>query len=353
MKRCSRCIMPETVPGVSFQDGICNFCRNYKQEQYLGEEALARVVNEAKGKGGRYDCLVPISGGRDSSYVLYLAKAVYGLKTLAVCYDNEFQTTQAVANLHRACQELDTDLLHIRSKRDVARKIVRSQIRLALAMKSPSIDDGLCIACSYGYRSVVYRAAKKYRVPLILWGESQAESTHWMMDTVERARQQQAKTRGRVGRLLSLAYCRVILLQMSQRLEFHSSGNSILRDHPPRLNDSQVSEIRVFDYLRWDRQRIKETIARELGWNKPAESTSTWRIDCKLTPLVNNCYFKRFGCSKACFGYCNMINSGQMSRTEALQQEEQIALTCHGELHKLLEHEVGLRKTEAAKVLGT
>lgn len=353
MKRCSRCIMPETVPGVNFHEGLCNFCRSYKQEQYLGEEAFSRVVNEAKGKGGQYDCLVPISGGRDSSYVLYLAKAVYRLKTLAVCYDNEFQTPQAVANLHRACQNLKTEFLHIRSKRNIARRIVRSQIRLALAMKSPSIGDGLCIACSYGYRSVVYRTAKKHHVPLILWGESQAESTHWMMDVVTRACGQPAKTRGRLERLLSPAHCRANLFQMLQRLEFHSSGNSILRDVPPRLNDSQISEIRVFDYLRWDRQQIKETIARELGWSKPAESASTWRIDCKLTPLVNYGCLKRFGCSKACFGYCNMINSGQMSRKEALQQEEHIAVACDDGLPDLLEREIGLRRTEAARVLAT
>ena len=73
-----------------------------------------------------------------------------------------------------------------------------------------------------------------------------------------------------------------------------------------------------------------------------------------LTPIVNYCFYKMHGCSKVCFGYCRMINSGQMDREEALKQEEEIlASTIQDtkQMRKLLEGEIGLRRKEANRIL--
>ena len=92
--------MPETVPGITFdKDGICSFCLSYQKEEYLGEEELERIIASIKKEDNEYDCIVPLSGGRDSSYVLYMAKAIYDLRVLAVSYDNEFRTDQALVNM--------------------------------------------------------------------------------------------------------------------------------------------------------------------------------------------------------------------------------------------------------------
>jgi len=92
----------------------------------------------------------------------------------------------------------------------------------------------------------------------------------------------------------------------------------------------------------------------KLGWEKPAGFVSTWRTDCKLTPFVNYCFFRMHGCSKACFGYCLMINSGQMSRQEALKQEEEMLATIaqdSKQIRNLLENEVGLSRKESDRIL--
>lgn len=78
MKRCQQCILPDSAPGATLDEKeICNFCREYKKVQYLGEDALKEHIEYAKKNGGKYECVVPLSGGRDSTYVLYLAAKKY------------------------------------------------------------------------------------------------------------------------------------------------------------------------------------------------------------------------------------------------------------------------------------
>ena len=355
VKRCDRCIMPETVPGITFTEGVCNFCLEYQPETYLGEEALDEIVRDCtKGNDAEYDCLVPISGGRDSAYVLYVARAIYGLRTLAVNYDNEFRAEQALRNMQNATSKLGADFLSVRSKRNIATRMVRSQIRWALSENCRSVARGLCTACARGYTSIVYRIAIEKRIPLIFWGDSQVESTGRITKTIRETQQRGAKAPpGMLAKLSNPKYCVAEFLERWQRLEFHVRGNRLMSAAMPELRDGRIKEVHLFDYLKWDRARIKETIQTELGWQKPATSKSTWRIDCALTPLVNHEYLKEYGCSKACFGYCNMINGGHMTRAEALEQEEATIATCGDGLEGLLSGEIGLSRDEVRKICTT
>jgi len=72
LRRCTRCLLPETFPGIEFdEEGVCNYCRHYEKVEVKGEEALRQVLEQYRGKGERYDCWVPIGGGRDSSFDLH------------------------------------------------------------------------------------------------------------------------------------------------------------------------------------------------------------------------------------------------------------------------------------------
>jgi hypothetical protein len=119
----------------------------------------------------------------------------------------------------------------------------------------------------------------------------------------------------------------------------------------PRLKKKSFREIRVYDYIPWERRRIKETIMNELAWEKPAGHVSTWRSDCLLVPLVTFAHMKSYGCTKACFGYCNMINNGQMERREALEQEEEMLRIDDKKLRVLLQNTIGLSKEATDKIL--
>jgi len=354
MERCVRCIMPDTVPGVTLdEEGVCSLCRRYESPTYEGRKALDELVESIRGVGKKYDCIVPISGGRDSSFVLYFAAVELGLRVLAVNYNNEFRADQAVQNIRTACKMMNVDLIEIGSKRSIATKIVRNEIKFALSQGLPGIINVLCVACAFGYRSITYRAAEKHGVPLILWGSSQIEKSE---DVAVKALDSVLKDSGkwrhrsRLSLLLDPTYWRLRWYHMLQRIEFHAKGNAIFFDRKVKLNSPNIREISLFDYVEWDRQQIKETIISKLGWRKPEGHVSTWRTDCQLHHVVNYCFVNPLGCSKACFGYSNMINEGQMTREEALAQEKVATGEFSEELKHLLTDRIGLTEGEVAEI---
>ena len=119
MQICSKCIYDERVSSIDFdEDGVCNYCKQieslsaeYGTGEAKGEAELLRIFDKIKksGKGKKYDCAIGVSGGTDSSYMLYLAKK-HGLRPLAVHYDNTWNTSIATQNIRKVLSALDIDL---------------------------------------------------------------------------------------------------------------------------------------------------------------------------------------------------------------------------------------------------
>ncbi len=116
---CSRCVMDTSDPDIRFDEqGVCNHCHDYDRliAQYVhtgedGQRKLAQIIEEIKeaGKGKKYDCLIGISGGVDSTFVAYKVKEA-GLRPLAVHLDNGWDSELAVSNIHKALNHLGIDL---------------------------------------------------------------------------------------------------------------------------------------------------------------------------------------------------------------------------------------------------
>jgi len=145
---------------------------------------------------------------------------------------------------------------------------------------------------------------------------------------------------------------------MLQKKEFSVSGNSILSSSVrPTLKNKNITELHLFDYIPWDRKKITETITGELGWERTPGHISSWRNDCALHQFVNYDFITLFGCTRDCFGYCKMINSGKMAREEALKQEEAMLASYNDgainnvNIEELLKNEVGLSKKEIAQLV--
>jgi N-acetyl sugar amidotransferase len=170
---CARCIYDEAVPGISFDElGICNYCRQIEQleRQYgtgkpEGARRLAAIVEEMKqaGRGRKYDCVVGVSGGTDSSYLL--TKSVeWGLRPLAVHYDNTWNTAIATENIRRVTAALKVDLFtHVidnRESEDLFRAFLRAGV--------PEFDASTDI----GFAQTLRFAAAKHRIGYILEGHS-------------------------------------------------------------------------------------------------------------------------------------------------------------------------------------
>jgi hypothetical protein len=99
MNTCKLCLLHENVNGVVINaDGICNYCSGYSRYKPYGEEQLLRIFKKAGRKHRPYDALVPLSGGKDSTYVLYLAVKKYKLRVLVYTLDNGFMSELALKN---------------------------------------------------------------------------------------------------------------------------------------------------------------------------------------------------------------------------------------------------------------
>jgi N-acetyl sugar amidotransferase len=170
---CARCIYDERVAGIAFDsEGICNYCRQtdeleglYGTGTSVGEARLQTILSQVRREGRRrqYDCVIGVSGGTDSSYMVYLAKE-WGLRPLAVHYDNTWNSAIATQNIHKVLAALDVDLYtHVVDNKE-ADDIFRSFFRAGV----PEIDASTDLALA----ETLYRAAWKHRVRFVLEGHS-------------------------------------------------------------------------------------------------------------------------------------------------------------------------------------
>ena len=173
VKICARCIYDERVASISFdKEGVCNYCRQVEMliDQYgtgrdKGIKQLAKIVEQIKaaGRGEKYDCVIGVSGGTDSSYMVYLAKQ-WGLRPLAVHYDNTWNSSIATQNIRKILGALDVDLYtHVVDNKE-ADDIFRSFFYSGVAEIEAATDLALA--------ETMYRAAWRYGVRYVLEGHS-------------------------------------------------------------------------------------------------------------------------------------------------------------------------------------
>lgn len=173
IKICTTCIYDATIPGISFDEqGVCNYCQTVKRlkKEYGtgtpdGEKKLMEIIDQIKreGQGKKYDCVIGVSGGTDSSFMV--VKAIeWGLRPLAAHYDNTWNTAIATQNIRKVLAKLHVDLYtHVVDNKE-ADDIIRAFFKASV----PDLDCATDIALA----ETLYRAADKYGVKYILEGHS-------------------------------------------------------------------------------------------------------------------------------------------------------------------------------------
>lgn len=173
MQICKRCIFDERVSEIIFDnEGICNYCRQVeKLEQLyftgkpLGEKMFEQIVQRIKhsGKDKKYDCVIGVSGGTDSSFLLIKALE-WGLRPLAVHYDNTWNTAIATENIRKVTGKLKIDLYTYVIDNKESDDIFRSFLLAGVPEFDASTDMALA--------QVIRKVAAKYGIKYILEGHS-------------------------------------------------------------------------------------------------------------------------------------------------------------------------------------
>lgn len=257
LKRCTKCVLPETHETIFFdEEGVCNICRanEFKQSGINWEEKkkeLDILVKHYKGKN-EYDCLIPFSGGKDSTWTLYYLVKEYKLKPLVVRFDHGFLRPNLNENTTKVIRKLGVDFLHFTPNWKVVQKL----------MLQSFLEKGdFCWHCHTGIFAYPMWVALRYNIPLIFWGEPSAEYTaYYSYDQPEEVDEK------RFNRYINLG---ITAEDMLVRLEGILDERDLKPFTYPPLKDLRKIGYRsvcLGSYIPWDVKMQSKKIEDELGW---------------------------------------------------------------------------------------
>lgn len=172
VKACNSCFFTSKYPPVKIHsNNKCNFCNSSgfhdekKEQKKFNLDDLKKIAERVKAnKKGKYDCMVEVSGGIDSSYILYVVRKLLGLNPLVINYDNGFNYTVARDNLKKICNKLEVDLVVERSKAKYDQKYMKYIVK---AFDGMGHYWGVCRPCHKILGALALKYAKKENISTI------------------------------------------------------------------------------------------------------------------------------------------------------------------------------------------
>ncbi len=297
---CSRCILDTTVPDIRFDtDGVCNYCKIHDELEKAhplteeGERNFQSLINKIKeeGKGKEYDCVVGVSGGRDSTYTLYVAVEM-GLRPLAVHFDNGWNSDLAVSNIKNVTDKLGVDLYtHVADWEEFK--------DLQISFLKASVSDAE-VPTDYAILSVLYKVAHENGINYIFNGHSfRTEGVAPIGWTYMDGR-----------------YIRTIQRQFGT-LPLTSFPIMSLTDLLYYTFVKRIQVINVPEYIEYEHEKVGRILESQVGW----KYYGGHHHESLYTVFFQSYYLpQKFDIDKRKLEYSALIRSGQMTRESALEE---------------------------------
>lgn len=297
-RMCRRCVYDEAVPGISFDaEGVCSYCHLHDQmdRQYptgvAGDRILLAIADRirAAGKGKKYDCVVGVSGGCDSSYLLYKMVEL-GLRPLAVHFDNTWNSPIATQNIYNVLEHLKVDLSTLVVNNKEYDDLYRSFLLAGLRDVEAPTDIGLA--------ATLYRAAEDHGVKYIVEGHS-------------------FRTEGVAP--LGWIYMDGKYIESVHR----QYGTRPLKTYPNMSLTSMlrwstvrnIRRVRPLYYMDYQKRPAQKLLTEQLGW----EWYGGHHLENRFTAFWHTYFLpRRYGIDARLLGHAALVRSGQMTREAAL-----------------------------------
>jgi N-acetyl sugar amidotransferase len=297
---CSRGVWDESIPGISFDEsGESNYAKLFDKlvegnpRGEKGQTIWGNFVKEIKksGQGEKYDCIVGVSGGTDSSYLLYLAKVKYGLRPLAVNLDNGWSSIISVTNIKKVTNALGIDLETFVIDYEEVKKVLRAYIKASL----PWIDSPTDLAI----KASLYKIAKRERIKYILNGSDfrseGKQPTEWTYGDAKQMK------------FLAKAFENTSLKSFPYYTMFQLFVFGYVRN---------IKMIRPLNLLDYNKKSAQEFLSRNFEW----EYYGGHHHENIFTKFVIAYWMpEKFGIDKRKISLSSQVLAGEMTRDEALK----------------------------------
>ncbi len=306
-QRCTNCVMDTTDSAITFDEkGVCDFCNDYYKnilpKWHVDEKSKAELLEIAKkirkaGRKGKYDCIIGMSGGVDSSYLCYIAKEVMGLRPLLYSSDTGWNLKIADDNIRKIAQGLNLDLVTEQvdweEMKDLQLAFFKSQVPYQDLPQDHAIFAGL------------YNYAVKHKIRYVLTGANNA--TECIRPPVEWVYQNDLK----------------FILDVHKRFGKRKLKNfpkcSMLRYRLIYPYFYGMKRVAPLNYVEYDKEKAKAFLQERFGW----ETYDNKHYENIFTRFYEGYYLPRkFGYDKRKCYLSNLILTGAVTRDEALRELE-------------------------------
>ncbi len=283
LKHCKACNLPETYETIEFdEEGVCNICRQKEFKDTAidwsaRKEQLVKLVEQYRGKYA-YDCIVPFSGGKDSTFTLLYLMKEFKIKPLVVQFNHGFMRQGLLKNNERTFRKLGVDVISFTPNWQVVK---------CLMLEALIRKGDFCWHCHTGIYSYPMHLAIHQQVPLIFWGEPSSEYTayyDYRDDEVEEVDEEKFNRSTNLG---------ITAEDMAGMIsgDFDFDPRDLKPFSYPPLRDLKKLGYRsvcLGSYIPWDVKKQVAIIQSELGWQGDQVEGMPWseypyeKIECHL-----------------------------------------------------------------------
>lgn len=318
LKYCTKCVMPNTKPDLHFDaDGVCDACRSAEVKENIDwskRETEFREVIERYRDSSNYDCIVPVSGGKDSTYQTYVIKKVYGLNPLLVTFAPTYPTELGRRNLQNCYTAFGVDHILFNKNPKVYKTMGLEAFRRVGDHEWPN---------HLGIFTVPIHVAVNYRIPLLIWGEN---------SQLEYGGPATARQKPHLDRRWLEEFGGLLGLRTDDLLGVNGITKADLLPYTypsdARLKEVGVTGLFLGYFFKWD-QRSQVEEMKKYGFSVkedgPIEGTYTnyENLDDGLVSIHDYFKYIKFGFGRATDHACLDIRNHRLPRPKAVELVKQ------------------------------
>lgn len=311
MQFCTTCVLTSRYPGVNFDEqGVCNYCRSYKKidgQLEVKQKCEAKFLNYIDKYKGRsvYDCLVAYSGGKDSTYTLYLMKKKYNLNVLAVTLNNWYQSKWASSNIQNVIKSLNIDHFTVTPNFENFNILIASSIVDNLySMKTVERASTICTTCLAIIRFICFKISIEKEIPFTVLGLSPGQAP--VATAI-------FKTNPKMVKRMQDA----IMIPLEKYVGDRIKPYFLEERHFDKV-DSFPFSVNPLAFSNYDEETIYK-ISNELGWERPSD-TDPNSTNCLLNSYANHVHIEKYGYHPYSFEVSELVRQGCLTREEGLSR---------------------------------